>query len=211
MLEYENNLLIVDELYFDPRHPYNPIAHIGDDYYMLPSKPTKPIPEKSLRLFKTTPAVKSMKASHNHEFLMYHTMPRDGFKVSVGRAATPEEFEKIVEEYGLGEDDISDEFDVTKGAIYGDEYQKTYKTRQVRVPAQEAIVLEQKLHDKGIEAGNGSSGRVNIRTEWGGHREGAGRPSTGRKKQMFYVTDEENEKLRNYLQSLRQPSENEAE
>jgi hypothetical protein len=38
---------------------------------------------------------------------------------------------------------------------------------------------------------------------WGGSREGAGRPSTGRKRQNFYVTDEENEKLRAYLEELR--------
>lgn len=203
MFDYENNLLVVDELYFDPRHPYNPIARIGNDYYMLPSKPIKPIPENCLRPFKTTPAVKSTKASHNHEFLMYHTMPRNGFEVTVGRPATPEEFEKIVEEYGLGEGDVSNEFDVTKGAIYGEKYQRTYKSRQISVPTEEAIALEQKLHDKGIEAGNGSPGRVNIRTDWGGRREGAGRPSTGRKKQMFYVTDDENAKLREYLQTMR--------
>jgi hypothetical protein len=37
----------------------------------------------------------------------------------------------------------------------------------------------------------------------GGFREGAGRPTTGRKKQNFYITDEENEKLRKYLEELR--------
>ena len=38
---------------------------------------------------------------------------------------------------------------------------------------------------------------------WGGPREGAGRPTTGRKKQNFYITDEEYEKLRKYLEELR--------
>jgi hypothetical protein len=42
---------------------------------------------------------------------------------------------------------------------------------------------------------------------WGGKREGSGRPSTGRKKQSFYVTDEENDKLRKHLEQLRKPSE----
>ena len=37
----------------------------------------------------------------------------------------------------------------------------------------------------------------------GGPREGAGRPATGRKRQSFYITDEENEKLRKYLEELR--------
>jgi hypothetical protein len=40
-------------------------------------------------------------------------------------------------------------------------------------------------------------------TGWGGPRPGAGRPTTGRKKQNFYITDEENEKLRKYLEELR--------
>lgn len=44
------------------------------------------------------------------------------------------------------------------------------------------------------------------KSNWGGYREGAGRPSTGRKKQNFYITDEENEKLRKYLEELRNPS-----
>jgi hypothetical protein len=37
----------------------------------------------------------------------------------------------------------------------------------------------------------------------GGPREGAGRPATGRKKQNFYITDDENKKLREYLEQLR--------
>lgn len=39
---------------------------------------------------------------------------------------------------------------------------------------------------------------------WGGKRPGAGRPSTGRKKRTLYITDEEYNKLKEYLQSLRQ-------
>lgn len=52
------------------------------------------------------------------------------------------------------------------------------------------------------------NGEENVIKEssWGGSREGAGRPSTGRKKQNFYITDEENEQLRNYLEELRKPA-----
>lgn len=39
---------------------------------------------------------------------------------------------------------------------------------------------------------------------WGGAREGAGRPATGRKRQSFYITDEENVLLREYLEKLRE-------
>ncbi len=38
---------------------------------------------------------------------------------------------------------------------------------------------------------------------WGGTREGAGRPTTGRKKRNFYITDEEETKLKTYLEELR--------
>lgn len=39
---------------------------------------------------------------------------------------------------------------------------------------------------------------------WGGAREGAGRPATGRKRQNFYITDVENQLLREYLERLRE-------
>lgn len=41
---------------------------------------------------------------------------------------------------------------------------------------------------------------------WGGHREGAGRPSTGRKRKFYYVTDDEDAQIKQLLDSLRKPS-----
>lgn len=41
---------------------------------------------------------------------------------------------------------------------------------------------------------------------WGGQREGAGRPSTGRVKKNFYVTEDEYTKLKEYLEELRKQS-----
>lgn len=38
---------------------------------------------------------------------------------------------------------------------------------------------------------------------WGGKREGAGRPATGRKKKNYYVTDDEDTKIRELIESLR--------
>ncbi len=38
---------------------------------------------------------------------------------------------------------------------------------------------------------------------WGGKRKGAGRPSTGRKLQRIYATDDEMTKIREYLEELR--------
>lgn len=64
-----------------------------------------------------------------------------------------------------------------------------------------------------IEQCNKTTGEINkeyralrdeIKYRWGGAREGSGRPSTGRKKKSFYITEEENEALRKYLEELRQ-------
>ena len=40
----------------------------------------------------------------------------------------------------------------------------------------------------------------------GGKREGAGRPATGRKKHNFYITNEEVEEIKAFIDSLRKPS-----
>ena len=39
--------------------------------------------------------------------------------------------------------------------------------------------------------------------QWGGTREGSGRPATGRKKRNFYITEEEEVILRKHLEELR--------
>lgn len=41
---------------------------------------------------------------------------------------------------------------------------------------------------------------------WGGKREGAGRPVTGRKRKFYYVTDAEDAQIKQLLDSLRKPS-----
>jgi hypothetical protein len=41
---------------------------------------------------------------------------------------------------------------------------------------------------------------------WGGAREGAGRPSTGRKQAKFFLTDEEKIKVKEFIEQLRKPS-----
>lgn len=41
------------------------------------------------------------------------------------------------------------------------------------------------------------------KNNWGGARAGAGRPSTGRKKYNFYITDDECRLLKQYLEQLR--------
>lgn len=41
------------------------------------------------------------------------------------------------------------------------------------------------------------------RKNWGGKRQGAGRPTTGRKKRNFYITDEEAEAIKNLINTMR--------
>lgn len=38
---------------------------------------------------------------------------------------------------------------------------------------------------------------------WGGRRKGAGRPVTGRKRRQYYLTDEEDTKVKLYIAKLR--------
>lgn len=38
---------------------------------------------------------------------------------------------------------------------------------------------------------------------WGGKREGSGRPTTGRKKKTYYITEEEDQLLREFLENIR--------
>ena len=46
----------------------------------------------------------------------------------------------------------------------------------------------------------------NVKYKWGGIREGAGRPVTGRKKHQYYITDEEDTQIKNLINQLRNPS-----
>jgi hypothetical protein len=55
---------------------------------------------------------------------------------------------------------------------------------------------KQYMKDEDIEA---------IKNSWGGVRDGAGRPSTGRKKRQLYITDSEYQVLIKYLEELRKP------
>lgn len=203
MFEYKNDLLIVDELIYDPAYPTDVVIRIDGEYYMINTAEARNRPIKNIRPYKKPVCNNWYRGTHDWQFLINGLIPRDGFKVNIGRAITAEELQEIVERYGLTDAEISKEFDDMIGGIYGEEFAKTFKAIQVKVPANEAISLEDELKAKGIQAGNVAPGRVNIRTGWGGRREGAGRPATGRRKRNFYITDEEYQKLMEYLETLR--------
>jgi len=204
MFEYKNDLLIVDELIYDPAYPTDVVIRIDGEYYMINTAEAINRPIKNIRPYKKPVCNNWYRGTHDWQFLFNGLIPRDGFKVNIGRAITAEELREIVEKYGLTDAEISKEFDDMIGGIYGEEYAKTIKSIQVKVPGSEAIPLEEALKKKGIQADNVAPGRVNIRTGWGGRRKGAGRPATGRKKRTMYITDSEYQKLTEYLNSLRQ-------
>lgn len=203
MFEYKNNLLIVDELIYDPAYPTDVVIRIDGEYYMINTAEARNRPIKNLRPYKKSVNESWERGAHDWQFLINGLIPRDGFKVPLGRPITVEEFREVVEKYGLTDAEISKEFEDIIGSVYGDEYAKRIKSIQVKVSNDKAIPLEEELKAKGIQAGSVSPGRVNIRTGWGGRREGAGRPATGRKKRNFYITDEEYQKLMEYLETLR--------
>lgn len=203
MFEYKNDLLIVDELIYDPAYPTDVVIRIDGEYYMINTAEARNRPIKNIRPYKKPVCNNWYRGTHDWQFLINGLIPRDGFKVNIGRAITAEELQEIVERYGLTDAEISKEFDDMIGGIYGEEFAKTFKAIQVKVPANEAISLEDELKAKGIQAGNVAPGRVNIRTGWGGRREGAGRPATGRRKRTLYITDEEYEMLVKTLETLR--------
>lgn len=203
-LEYENNLLIVDKITYDPALPTQVIVKIEDECYMIHrEQTTKPIKAENLHPYKKAIDANWHKA-RGYEYLMVGMMPRGGFDVEVGRPITAEELKDLCEQYNLTSEDISEEFLTTIGEIYGKKYAKTFSAIQINLPSEKAIDVETKLRESGVEAGSGSPNRVNISTNWGGPRKGSGRPATGRKFTRIYVTEEEDKKLREYLKTLRE-------
>lgn len=204
MFQYENDLLIVDELIYDPSLPTSIVVKIDNNYYMINnSRNQKPIPQNIIRPYNRNVSDKWRRAMFDHEFYFANLMPRGGFKVPLGRAITREELQEICGRYGLTAEDISKEFDDKIGMLYGKEYEKEYKAIRVKVPIEEALKLEYELQEKGIQANSVAPGTVNIRTGWGGAREGAGRKPTGRRLARIYCTEEEERLLREYLKKIR--------
>ena len=108
---------------------------------------------------------KNMQSVAKYEYSLLPFDPKSGIEVTIGRAIAKDELELIRAEYNITDDDMSDTFVDTKGSVYGKKYMKEYTCVQIRVSAEQARELEEKLMDKGIEAGNIAPGRVNIRVE----------------------------------------------
>lgn len=142
------------------------LFQIEDKYYMAPYRPNKgidilknarEIPEKTVKNHS------NISEFMDYEYIMYGLEKRSGYNVKLGRAITEQEWEELKQRLQLSDDDISEPFSDVKGDIYGEKYRKEFTSVQIAVEIQDALSLERKLRDKGIEATNGSVGRLNIR------------------------------------------------
>ena len=165
----EDGKLIVDSVWHDEHFPTGYLVIIGKAAFLIPMSRMYESGEQMVKAMRPLSYYvfdpKNMHRVQDYEYLFLKCVPRKGFNIKLGRPIRPEELVKVREEYHITDDDISTPFVTTIGAIYGKEYMKNYTCVQVRVPDMEAIPLERKLRDRGIEAGNIAHGRVNIRIE----------------------------------------------
>lgn len=156
--------LIVDKLYYDPRVANGSVAEINGEYFLLPSLAafctSKPAEEQLKPMARKV--AESAQELPQYMYVQYNCVPRQGFKIELGRAIKDAEFEELKTQYNLTEDDISDRFISSKGKIYGS-YAKHYTVVQIR--SNSALHIETELKNMGIQADNIAPGRVNVRVE----------------------------------------------
>jgi hypothetical protein len=158
--------LVVDEVIYPPMCAGSAtfIATIGTGHILFDVRRAC---AENMREFHGHVGKEWTRAKHNWEFAMCGCVPRDGYKKqSFGRAITPVEWDELVKELSLGEDDISGEFVETYG-IWPEGKGEEITCRQIHVKGKgsAAIALEQRLKDVGIFAASTSPHRVNIRTK----------------------------------------------
>ena len=159
--------LIIDSAWHDPHFPTGYVILIDDNAFLLPMGRTYNSGRAAVKVLRPlrfyTKDDKNTCKIADYEYAFIPCDPKDGIEVKMGRSISDEELQKIKKEYNVTDDDISDRFVDTKGAVYGKNHMKTYECVQIKVPNSKAIELERRLIDKGIEAGNIAPGRVNIR------------------------------------------------
>lgn len=161
--EWEDGFLVVDKLFYDDNNNSFIVENDGLYYKVRTWKfdETCSLSEQ-LYLLKHNHFANTYTVTQT-DYIMKNCIPRNGFVVDIGREITTSELTEIRDKYHITDDDISSDFEAVKGAVCGKKYQKSFTAIQVRVDPLEALHLERVLKEKGIEAGNISSGRVNIR------------------------------------------------
>jgi hypothetical protein len=152
---------IVDEVIIDPHYPNSLVVLDRGNYYLVRTAKAAVAPTP-LPHYQAVSAYRRF--SHNFEWVTFGLQPRVGFfTIEVGRAITPSEWDELIKRENLGKDDMTEEFGATIGEIYGPSVAQRYKVRQILVDGSHALDVESRLRDMGIEAFNGSPGRVTIR------------------------------------------------
>lgn len=159
----KNKKIIVDCAYWYDAYPGKIIAELDGKMYLIPTRNRKSNNLSDFRLVKQVIDKECMREFPDYDYITWGLEKRSGYNITLGRAITGSELEKLKKELELTDDDISSEpFEAVKGAVYG-EYAKKYMCINIRVPEHDAINIEQKLKSKGIEAANVNAGIVQIR------------------------------------------------
>ena len=159
------NFLIVDKMYLDSRLANQYVVKIKDDFYLLPYN--NYLSAKPGDDLKPLIAPLSPKAEEVPDYVMatHKCVPRDGFKVELLRAITPEELTELMTKYNLSKDDISGEFADAKGAFFGRSAVVNYTAIQIKLGIADALTIKNNLREQGIEANNIGAGIINIRVK----------------------------------------------
>lgn len=159
-------MLIVDKAVYSKK--LNSIAFCIEGIWYRPiTKGFRKI-EKSRPLGEQIKLIKSFveeaKEATNDIMYMTNIVPREGFKINIGREITTSEFDELKDKLKLTDNDISEPFVDRKGDIYG-KYRKIYESVQISIDYMSEISVEKALRAKGIETANIAPGRINIRVK----------------------------------------------
>lgn len=159
----KNKKIIVDCAYWYDAYPGKIIAELDGKMYLIPTHKRKSNNLSDFRLVKQVIGKECMQEFPDYDYITFGLEKKAGYNITLGRAITESELEKLKKELELTDDDISSEpFEAVIGAVYG-EYAKKIMGINIRVPIDDAMNVEQKLRNKGIEAANVNAGIVQIR------------------------------------------------
>ena len=156
--------LMVDGAYRVMGYSGDIVVKRDDVCYLLPAlNRTSNDLTKFKKLPKTIVENKELHELLDFEYVTKELEKKSGYEIKVGRAITDEEVDELKQKFNLTEDDISEPFKLKKGAIFGEKYEIKYTCLQIQLDNKDAIEMEQKLKEKGIEAANIAADRLNIR------------------------------------------------
>ena len=158
------NFLTVDAAYDNNEYPGNVIVKVNDEYYLIPTLNRNSNDLTSFRKFEHEVIKnKNLTEIPRYRYATLELEKREGHNIPIGRAITEKEIDELKEELHLTDDDISEPFEETIGAIYGEKSEKTFRCIQISVEEVYAVQIEEKLKKKGIQAANVTAGKINIR------------------------------------------------